>query len=185
MTNLFIPILLGTAREGRQSERVAKYVYEQAKAYGQFETELLDVKDFVSQPKTSMAADGPMAKKWKETMARADGLIIVSPEYNHSYPGELKLMLDDLYAEFNRKPLGVCGVSAGPLGGARMIQALRLVVVELQMVNLRNAVYFAAVQNIFDDNGNIKDEAMAGRMKTMFDELMWYAQALKAARGAK
>lgn len=60
-------------------------------------------------------------------MTRADGLVIVSPEYNHGYPGEMKLMLDQLYKEYNRKPVGICGVSSGALGGARMVEQLRLI----------------------------------------------------------
>ena len=206
MNQLFIPILLGTAREGRKSEKAASYVLEQTKAYGQFETQLLDVRDFVVSPKTEKAlrpgsgqakpAESPQGiqagppksnqvgfgGEWSEFMKRADGLIIVSPEYNHGYPGELKLMLDELYEEYNRKPVGICGVSGGGLGGARMVEALRTSLIELQMVPMRNAVYFANIQNLFDDAGTIQDASFEKKLATMFDELLWYAKALKEAR---
>ena len=181
MNQLFIPILLGTAREGRQSEKAAKFVLEEAKKYGQFETQLLDVRDFVGVAKTKAMGE-TKAKEWSEIMKRADGLIIVSPEYNHGYPGELKLMLDHLYDEYNRKPVAICGVSGGDLGGARMVEVLRTSLIELQMVPTRNAVYFGAIQNLFDEQGKIKDQSFAEKLKPMFDELVWYAKALKAAR---
>lgn len=181
MDQLFIPILLGTAREGRQSEKATKFVLQEAKKYGQFETQLLDVRDFAGPAKTQ-AMPKEQAEKWSEIMAKADGLIIVSPEYNHGYPGELKLMLDQLYKEYNRKPVGLCGVSGGGLGGARMVEALRTSLIELQLVPLRNAVYFSGIQNLFDDSGDIKDPSFSQKLATMFDELVWYAKALKTAR---
>lgn len=178
---LFVPIFLGTAREGRESEKVARFVFRQAKFYGKFETELLDVHDFVGIAKTG-AMEEEKSRSWSEIMKRADGLIIVSPEYNHGYPGELKLMLDQLYEEYNRKPVGICGVSAGILGGARMVEQLRLVFIELQMVPIRNAVYFSNVRNLFDEKGEIRDPSYADRLKTFFDELVWYALVLKEGR---
>lgn len=181
MKNLFIPILLGSAREGRQSEKAAVFVYEEAKRYGQFDTELLDVRDFVAECQTA-AMPEKKSKEWSKIMKKADGLIIVSPEYNHGYPGELKLMLDEIYEEYNRKPLGICGVSGGRLGGARMAEMLRTTAIELQMVPIRSAVYFSSVQNLFDKKGNIQDESYHARLQGLFDELLWYAEALKTAR---
>lgn len=171
MNQLFIPILLGTAREGRQSEKVANFVFEQAKAYGKFETKLIDVRDFLNIAKTQ-AMEEKKTGEWSEIMKKAEGLIIVSPEYNHGYPGELKLMLDQLYEEYNRKPLGICGVSGGPLGGARMAEQLRLVAVELQMVCARNAVYFSNVKTLFDENGKIQDVAFEKKLTALFDEVL-------------
>lgn len=179
--NLFIPILLGSGREGRESENAARFVLEEAKAYGRFETELLDVRNFVTVLKTQ-EMPGPNLQRWGATMARADGLIVVSPEYNHGYPGELKLMLDQLYKEYNRKPIGICGVSEGGIGGARMVEVLRLSAVELQMVPIRSAVYFSNIHDLFDSEGKIKDLAFRDRLRKFFDELVWYAQALKKAR---
>lgn len=179
---LFIPILLGTARKGRQSENVAKYVLEQAKKYGQFKTELIDARSF-GLTSTDDTKTSQKAKKFSETMIRADGLIVVSPEYNHGIPGELKMTLDQLYKEYKRKPIGICGVSEGHMGGARMVEQLRLVGIELQMVPIETAVYFFDVENSFDQKGKfLKEETYKKRLKTFFDELVWYANALKKAR---
>ncbi|TSC78528.1 MAG: hypothetical protein G01um101433_193 [Parcubacteria group bacterium Gr01-1014_33] len=184
MVRLFIPILLGTAREGRRTENAARFVFEQAKKDGRFKTRFLDVRDFVMIPKTDGAVSEEKSKEWKEIVTRADGLIIVSPEYNHGYPGELKLMLDQLYDEYNRKPAAICGTGAG-MGGARMVEALRMSLVEFQMVPIRTAVYFSNIKTLFDENGKIKDESYGERLKKLFDELVWYAEALKVAREKK
>ncbi len=118
-------------------------------------------------------------------MKRADGLVIVSPEYNHGYPGELKLMLDQLYQEYNRKPAGICGVSAGDLGGARMAEVLRICLIELQMVLIRETVYFPKVQDLFNEKGEIRNLSYTERLQKFFAELVWYAEALKTARSSK
>ncbi|TSC56882.1 MAG: hypothetical protein Greene071421_392 [Parcubacteria group bacterium Greene0714_21] len=184
MEKLFIPILLGSDREGRQSEKVARFVFDQAKVYGKFDTQFLDVKDFVQTAKTGAAMPSEKSKLWSEIMKRADGLVIVSPEYNHGYPGELKLMLDQLYQEYNRKPAGICGVSAGDLGGARMVEVLRICLIELQMVPIREAVYFPKAHDLFNEKGEIRDASYKERLQKFFAELAWYADALAKARKA-
>ena len=184
MDTLFIPILLGTAREGRRTENAAKFVFEEAKKDGRFETQFLDVRDFVTIPKTEGTMSPERLKEWSKIMARADGLIIVSPEYNHGYPGELKLMIDELYDEYKHKPMGLCGTGGG-LGGARAVEMLRIVAIELHMVPLNNAVYFSNIKTLFDENGKIQDASYADRLKKLFNELVWYAEVLKAAREKK
>lgn len=181
MENIFIPILLGSAREGRISEKAAKFVLSEAKEYGKFETDLIDVRDYVFSGKTE-AMPEEKAHQWSKIMERADGLIVVSPEYNHSYPGELKLMLDQLYEEYHRKPIGVCGVSKSGLGGARMTEILRITAIELHMVPIRNAVYFSNAPKLFGENGKILDESYGIKLKKFFDEMLWYAVTLKRGR---
>lgn len=179
--SLFIPLLLATGREGRKSEQVAKFVLQEAKAHG-FESELVDARDF-SISRTDNTKTSEQSKAFANLITRADGLIIVSPEYNHGYPGELKLTLDQLYEEYRHKPVGICGVSAGVLGGARVVEQLRLVMIEFQMVPIRNAVYFSETHKLFDNEGNIKDtEYYNKRLNAFFDELFWYAKVLKEAR---
>lgn len=177
---MYIPIILGTAREGRFSDRVAKFVVSEV-AKASLETELLDVRDYriVATDKTGVSLQ---AKKLKEKILKADGLIIVSPEYNHGYPGELKMMLDMLYDEYFYKPVGLCGVSMGGLGGARLVEQLRQVVIELHMVPIENAVYFSNVRALFDDSGAINDPSYSKRMESFLKELVFYAKTLKGAR---
>src|SRR5262245_58802077 len=118
-TKLSIPVILGTARSGRESEKVAKFVHEFAVQHG-FLTELVDVRDYLQ----SFTEEKELTA-WKEKATAADGFIIVSPEYNHGYPGELKMFLDSAYVEYNHKPLGIVGVSDGMAGGIRMAEQLR------------------------------------------------------------
>lgn len=182
MTNkLFIPVILGTARENRVSEKAAKFVLGEMVKFTDIETELLDVRDYRLEA-TDNTKTQEVAKKLSEKISRADGLIIVSPEYNHGYPGELKMMLDMLYQEYFKKPVGICGVSMGGLGGARMVEQLRLVAIELRMVPIREAVYFSNASQLFDEGGNMKDQSYVSKLKTFIDEMSWYAGVLKEAR---
>ena len=168
---VYVPIILGTAREGRQSEKVARFILSETRNAGH-ETEILDVRDY-RIPATDNSKKSASAKKLGAKIAKANALIVVSPEYNHGYPGELKMMLDLLYEEYAGKPLGIVGVSAGPLGGARMVEQLRLVGIELRMHNIREAIYFSGVQDLFDEKGEIKEkEAWKRRTKKFIDELV-------------
>lgn len=178
---LFIPVILGTARKDRQSEKAAKYVLEETKKAG-IDTELVDVRDHVTGETIPAWVDDERTTKWRELVSRADGFIIVVPEYNHGYPGELKMLLDMAYKEYNRKPVGLCGVAGGGLGGARVVENIRPILVEFELVSTRNAVYFSNVGELFNEQGEIQDESYGERMETFFEELLWYAQALKVAR---
>ena len=180
---MYIPIILGTAREGRQSEKVANFMLQEVKKRD-FEGEIIDVRDYLIGA-TDGTGESAEAKNFAERITKADGLIIVAPEYNHSFPGELKLMLDMLYEEYTAKPVGFCGVSAGGLGGTRGVEQLRLASIELHMVPIREALYFSNIQNLFDENGAIKDEGYSKRVETFLNELVWYAKNLKSAREVK
>ncbi len=187
MENLFIPVLLGSGREGRMSEKAARCVYAKLAELPGVESVFLDVRDFdhrFTVPPWGKGGADERPTTWKEIMGKADGLVIVSPEYNHGYPGELKLFLDTLYDEYARKPLGICGVSSGALGGGRMVEQLRLVAIELKMVPLRNAVYFPNVKTLFGEDGSPTDPSFAKRLEGFFAELLWYARVLKPARAA-
>ncbi len=112
---MFIPILLGTARKGRKSEAVAKKLVELVEALGH-ETELVDVRA-AALSATDDTGTSESAKHWKSIVERCKGFIIVTPEYNHGYPGELKLFLDQLYKEYANKVVRIVSVSNGLWGG--------------------------------------------------------------------
>lgn len=174
---LNIPVILGTGREGRHSEKAARFVHERAKLRG-FDSEFIDVREYPQ----AYTEEKPM-KEWKAKAAAADGFIIVSPEYNHGYPGELKIFLDSAYDEYAKKPLAVVGVSSGLIGGARMIEQLRLVATELGMVICRAPAFFSRVQDRFDEKGELKDRAeWEKKIEHLLDEVEWYARVLKPAR---
>lgn len=163
-----IPIILGTIREGRQSEKAASFMLKKTLEKG-FESEIIDVRDYLFKNKERLS----------EKIKKADALIFVFPEYNHGYPGELKIMTDMLYSEYKGKPVGFCGVSSGGLGGARAVEQMRLVVIEFHMVPIREAVYFSNIKELFDDKGGIRDDSYNKRTDLFLEELSDYARKLK------
>src|SRR5207245_6848977 len=129
---LFIPLILGTARQGRQSENVARFVFEQTQKRADVETEVIDVRELPM--KLDDAGEQMKDPKFAAAIERCDGLIIVAPEYNHGYPGLLKHALDMNLKEYIHKAVGICGVSAGPFGGARVSEHLLPVMRALGLV---------------------------------------------------
>ena len=119
---------------------------------------------------------------FSEKMNRADGLVIVSPEYNHGYPGLLKHVLDTNLKEYIHKAVGIVGVSAGVFGGARVIQNLIPVLRELGLVTIFWDVNFTTVQTRFDGSGKLLDESFLPRIEKFLDELLWMAETLRYGR---
>jgi NAD(P)H-dependent FMN reductase len=177
---LFIPLILGTAREGRRSENVARFVFEQTKKRADVETELIDVRELPM--KLDDAGEQMKDPKFSAAIERCDGLIIVTPEYNHGYPGLLKHALDMNLKEYIHKAVGICGVSAGPFGGARVIEGLLPVMRELGLVAIFEDVNFGSVAKIFDDQGNLLDQNYVRRLDKFLDELVWMARVLRHGR---
>ncbi len=178
--SLFIPVILGTARKGRRSENAARFVFEQTKARAGIETEWVDV------AKIPMRLDdaGEQMKDpaFSELVKRADALILVVPEYNHGYPGLLKHALDMNLEEYIHKAVGVCGVSAGQVGGARVIENLLPVLRELGLVAIFNDVNFGNAAKLFDEPGKLLDDAFIARTAKFLDELIWMARVLRYGR---
>ncbi|AFY53049.1 putative flavoprotein [Rivularia sp. PCC 7116] len=181
MSNIFIPVILSTTREGRMSEPVAKFVCEQVQKWNGVETELIDIR----QLKFPMDDAGESIKdaQFSATCQRADGFIIVVPEYNHSFPGILKHVLDTNLKEYIHKAVGICGVSAGPFGGARVIQSLLPVMRELGLVTTFYDLNFGGVNNLFDDSGKLLDEqTYIRRFERFMKELVWMSTVLRHGR---
>ena len=177
---LFIPIVLGTARQGRQSENVVRFVFEQTKKRADVETELIDVRKLPMR--LDDAGEQMKDAAFSATIERCDGLIIVTPEYNHGYPGLLKHALDMNLKEYIHKAVGICGVSVGPFGGTRVIEGLLPVMRELGLVTIFEDVNFGNVRNIFDEQGKLLDQAYVRRVDKFLNELTWMARVLRHGR---
>ena len=177
---LFIPIILGTTRQGRQSEHVARFVFEQTKKRTDVETELIDVGNLPMR--LDDAGEQMKDPTFSATVERCDGLIIVTPEYNHGYPGLLKHALDMNLEEYIHKAVGICGVSAGQFGGARVIEGLLPVMRELGLVTIFWDVNFGNVQKLFDEQGNLLDQSYVRRLDKFLNELIWMARVLRYGR---
>ena len=183
MTNhrpLNIPVILGTARKGRMSEHAARFMVEQIEKLAGVQTELIDISD-LPMPVDDAGEDIKDAA-FSEKMTMADGLVIVTPEYNHSFPGLLKHILDSCLKEYIHKAAGIIGVSAGPFGGVRAIQDFLPVIRELGLVNIFWDVNFGNVSKVFDDSGKLLDEAFVARADKFLNELVWMAKTLRYGR---
>ena len=177
---LFIPIILGTARQGRQSEHVAGFILSEMKKRPEIETELIDVRHL--KMRLDDAGEEMKDPSYAEKMTRADGLVIVTPEYNHGYPGLLKHALDMCLEEYIHKTVGLVGVSAGPFGGSRVIEQMVQVVRELGLTVTFTDVNFSKVRDAFDERGNLKDEKYIGRVAKFLNELVWMSRVLRYGR---
>lgn len=177
---LFIPVILGTARQGRESERAARFVFDQTKKRAGVETEFIDVRTLPM--KLNDAGEQMKDPKFSATIDRCDGLIIVTPEYNHSFPGLLKHALDMCLKEYIHKAVGICGVSAGPMGGSRVIESLLPVMRELGLVTIFEDVNFGKIGGLFDERGNLLDENFVRRVDSFLNELIWMSRVLRHGR---
>src|SRR5436309_7972249 len=174
---LFIPIVLGTARQGRQSENVVRFVFEQTKKRADVETELIDVCKLPM--KLDDAGEQMKDPTFSAMIDRCDGLIIVTPEYNHGYPGLLKHALDMNLKEYIHKAVGICGVSAGSFGGTRVIENLLPVLRELGLVTIFWDGNFSNSYKLFDEAGALLDQAYVKRLDKFLAELIWMAKTLR------
>jgi NAD(P)H-dependent FMN reductase len=178
---VFVPVILGTPRQGRLSEPAARFVFSEVSKRTDMTTEWIDIRKL--QFAIDDAGEALKDPQFCATVQRADGLILVAPEYNHSFPGLLKHVLDTNLQEYIHKAVGVCGVSAGPFGGARMIQSLLPVLRELGLMMIFTDVYFSNAGKLFPSPASeITDPAYSRRIKGFLDELVWMARALRFAR---
>jgi NAD(P)H-dependent FMN reductase len=177
---LFIPVILGTARKGRASENVARFVFEQARGRAGVESELIDVRDL--RLPTDDAGETIKDAHFSAAVARADALVLVVPEYNHGYPGLLKHALDTNLKEYIHKAVGICGVSAGGFGGTRVIENLLPVMRELGLVTIFWDGNFSGARKLFDEQGKLLDETYVRRIDQFLKELIWMAKVLRYGR---
>jgi len=177
---LSIPVILGTTRKGRMSAHAARFMVEQIEKRPGVATELIDLNRLPAP--IDDAGEAIKDPAFADTMARADALVIVTPEYNHSFPGLLKHVLDSCLKEYIHKAAGIVGVSAGPFGGVRAIQDFLPVIRELGLVNIFWDVNFGNVASVFDASGKLLDDAFVKRADKFLDELVWMAKTLRYGR---
>jgi NAD(P)H-dependent FMN reductase len=182
MDMLNVPILLGTNRKLRKSEFAARWLFGEMEKRPDIQTRLFDVAEFGLPPDNYGQEIKHLFPEWTDAIVSADGLVIVTPEYNHGYPGTLKAVLDLLLREYVHKAVGLVGVSAGPWGGTRVIESLLPVARELGLAVTFSDLNFPKVQRTFDEEGKLLDPAYEQRAKDFLDELVWMSAALKWGR---
>jgi len=179
MKKLHITLILGTAREGRLSEHVAKFLYNEISSRDDVTVQLVDVKDHMHGRTIPPWEASDETKAWREIVAASDGFVIVSPEYNHGYPGELKMLLDQEHDAHRGKPVIVAGVSAGTLGGARLIEHIQPILSEIGMIFLPYSLRFDNVKAFLAEEGNVaRKDVYLPRIKKSVDALVLYMKRL-------
>src|SRR2546426_11834049 len=174
---LYIPVILGTTRMGRMSAHVARLLTEEVSKQAGVETDLIDIA-CLPLP-TNDAGEAIKEGAFCSKMDRGDGLVIVAPEYNHGYNGLLKHVLDSCLKEYIHKAVGIVGVSAGPFGGAPVIQNLLPVMRELGLGTIFWDVNFSSVQKVFAEDGRLLDDSYIRRTDKFLRELIWMAKTLR------
>ena len=183
LSALTIPVVLGSVRPRRLSERPAHLLVERLARLG-CQAPLVDLRT-LDLPVFGMTRDQddlPSVAELKTVAAQADAIVWLTPEYNHGYTSAIKNAVDYLHGEIRRKPMAVCGLSGGNLGGARAVEQLKLVLIELHAVTIRDSVYFSDARNLFDEDGTLLRPEYLGRIDDVLAELIWYAQVLTWGR---
>ena len=187
-----IAIIIGSTRATRFGDKPAKWIYDIAAQRSDIDVELVDLRDypmpFFDEVATNAWAPSKneVAQRWQKKVAEFDGYIFITAEYNRGVTAVLKNALDYAYPEWNRKAAAYVGY--GSVGGARAIEHLRLISVELQMAPMRTAVHIqgADFMAVWQQGKDIAELAyLAPNAKDMLDQLAWWASALKTARDAK
>jgi NAD(P)H-dependent FMN reductase len=181
-----VAIIVGSTRSTRKSEKVARWVLEQAEERNDFEAELVDLAEqglpIFDEPKPPGAGDyrHEHTKRWATLIDSFDAYVFVTPEYNHGIPGVLKNALDFIYGEWNDKVAGF--VAYGNTGGARSVEQLRLVMAELKVATVRSAVALSIFTDFDKDNNFTPADHHPKRLNAVFDEVVSWGEALKGVR---
>lgn len=188
-----IAVIIGSTRDSRFGAKPAEWILDKARARGDWEVELVDLKSFDLPLFNEMASNAwmpsadPRATAWQQKINGFDGYIFVTPEYNRSIPAALKNALDQAYVDWNHKAYGI--VSYGSVGGTRAAEHLRTIGIELQMASTRAAVHIGGSDffTVHPLGGNPQpmsaiESSIGPSAKAMLDDLNWWTRATMGAR---
>ena len=180
---LRIPVLVGSVRRGRQSIKVARFASDRLEKAGA-SAPLLDLAELglpIMEERLHMRDDPPPGLvRFSEAVKAADGVVVVSPEYNGSMPGVLKNALDYIYGEWFRKPIGIVTVSAGGFGGVQVHNHLQLLFLRVKALPVAGMAVSSVSRSFAEDGEPLEphyEKAFAGFIET----LSWYAGVIGAA----
>ena len=187
-----ISVIVGSTRQGRFSEKPAKWIFEHLKRREGLHARLLDLRDyplpFFDQPVTP-AMPGradfqhEVVRRWTTEISQSDGFVIVTPEYNYGTSAVLKNALDWVYPEWHRKAVGF--VSYGSAMGVRAVQQLRETAIELQLAPIRSSVHIPVATLWAHYRGGDVEAGLAeleAPAQTFIDDLLWWTATLQRAR---
>ncbi|MFC8433053.1 NADPH-dependent FMN reductase [Streptomyces sp. NPDC057253] len=185
---LRVALVIGSTRATRFGPTIAQWFAEEVRQNDAVELDVVDLAAYplpVAVTETPEPADAATAEALSARLERAEAFVVLTPEYNHSFPAPLKVAIDWNYTQWQAKPIGF--VSYGGLaGGLRAVEQLRQVYAEMHAVTLRDTVSFHGARATFDADGNPKEpEGCAAAAKTMLDQLVWWGVALREARARR
>lgn len=187
-----IAIIIGSTRDNRYGIKPANWIYEAASKRDDMQVEIVDLRDYPLPFFNEVASNAwvptqdEVGQRWQQKIGSFDGYIFITPEYNRSIPGALKNALDFAYPEWNRKAAAVVGY--GSVGGARAVEHLRTIAIELQMAPTRTGVHIQGADFMAtwqQDKPLAEIEHLQSGVTGMLDELAWWARALQVARTAE
>lgn len=181
MSKLKLALILGTKREGNKSQYVARHIERVANSSGDWEVMFVDPNDL------DLPGDGndEVAKdpKYTKITDEAEAFMIVCPEYNHSFPGTLKRVIDSELKNYIHKPVAVAGVSSGRFAGVRAVASLAEILRELGLVMTFTDILIGDSYNAYDEaTGEPKEERIEKSIQKSLTELKWMAESLKYGR---
>lgn len=179
-----LALIYGSTRKGRFCDKVAKWAEKQIAAKGDFSVDVID--PAVPPVRAATEAFEAYDTEWlRHHIGQADAFLVVTPEYNHGYPGSLKSLIDSVGEEWHAKPVAFVSYG-GVSGGLRAVEQLRQVFAELHAVTVRDSVSFANAWERFDDAGVLKKpERSEKQFDTLLRRLNWWSATLHHGRNAK
>jgi NAD(P)H-dependent FMN reductase len=191
-----LQVIVGSTRPSRAADKVLPWVSGRAALHDAFETEVLDLRDWplpmfgehmgsIGDLRDPSYSD-PAVRQWNRKIAEADAYLLITPEYNHSVPGELKNAIDSVFVSFafRNKPMAMVGYSTGIGGAIRAIEHLSQIAVEVEAAPLRSTVILPFVDKAFTEDGEPADPATGVSLQILLEDLAWWAHALRDARAA-
>ncbi len=184
----YMPVILGSVRRGRVSERAAFFMINRMKQTGRIEPELLDLLDYslpMLEERLRFRNDAPpRVVELSGKLSKADALVIVTPEYNNSFPGVLKNCLDYFKPEYHRKPIGIVTVSAAEFGGVNCLAQLRLVTLAMSAFPIPASLPISKAAERLQEDGAPIDSSLDAKAQSFLNELIWFTEAIVARKAA-
>ncbi|MFF4604055.1 NADPH-dependent FMN reductase [Streptomyces sp. NPDC001339] len=183
-----LAVIVGSTRKDRIAPVVSDWFTARARERADFDVDVIDLADadlphILESPDENGVHPSQAVRDFAQRVDRADVFAVITPEYNRGYPASLKQAIDSVYTEFHAKPVGFISYSGGATGGVRAVEQLRTVFAELHTVTLRDGVILPSVYEAFDEEGQPRDaEAVNGAAKQLLDQMLWWADAMRAAR---
>ena len=193
---LKLKVIIGSTRDGRNADFVCRWCVPAIHSHGGFNSEVLDLRAWALpffQEAIATVGDfndptysDPLVRRWNDKIGEADAYVIVTPEYNHSFPAVLKNAIDSVFFSygFRHKPVAFVGYSLGVAAGVRAVEMLNQIMLETEAVPVRTQTLIPFVANAFDTLGQPTNPALSLGLNVMLDDLAWLGEALRTARVA-